>query len=91
MANHKSALKRARQSEVKRLRNRSYKTRIKNAVKAVRMASTEVPEVAKEKLVAAMSILHKSVSKGVIHKKQAARRISRLALLLNKSNQASAS
>ena len=91
MANHKSALKRARQSEVKRLRNRTYKTKIKNAVKAVRIASTEASEAAKEKLIAAMSILHKSVSKGVIHKKQAARRISRLALLLNKSNQTSAS
>ena len=91
MANHKSALKRARQSEVKRLRNRSYKTKIKNAVKAVRIASIETPETAKEKLIATMSILHKSVSKGVIHKKQAARRISRLALLLNKSGQVAAS
>jgi len=91
LANHKSALKRARQNEVKRLRNRTCKTRIKNAVKAVRIPSAEVPEVAKEKFIAAMSILHKSVSKGVIHKKQAARRISRLALLLNKINQASVS
>ena len=91
MANHKSALKRARQSEVKRLRNRSYKTKIKNAVKAVRTVSAKVPEVAKEKLAAAMSILHKSANKGIIHKKQAARRISRLALLLNKSSQVSAS
>ena len=41
MANHKSALKRARQNEIRRLRNKSSKTRVKSVVKEVRMAGTD--------------------------------------------------
>ncbi len=48
MANHKSALKRAKQSENSRLRNMGYKTRSKNIVKEVREA---VAEKDKEKAV----------------------------------------
>ncbi|MGB2689448.1 MAG: 30S ribosomal protein S20, partial [Desulfobacterales bacterium] len=39
MANHKSALKRARQNEIRRLRNKSVKTRVKTIVKDVRLSA----------------------------------------------------
>ena len=79
MANHKSALKRARQSEVRRLRNRGYKSHVKSAVKEVRSAVAEnSPDQAREKLVSAVSILQKTASKGIIHKKTASRKIARL-------------
>jgi small subunit ribosomal protein S20 len=79
MATHKDALKRARQAEAARLRNRTYKTKVKSAVKAVRdaVAAGKV-EPAQAALREAMSTLHKVASKGVIHKNNAARRISRL-------------
>jgi small subunit ribosomal protein S20 len=79
LANHKSALKRARQSENRRLRNRGYKTRVKKAVKDVRAAVAEnTPEQAQENLKAAVSILQKTVTKGVIKQRTASRKISRL-------------
>ena len=84
MANHKSALKRARQNEVRRIRNKSTKTRIKNIVKDVRL---DVREKSKEsaltKLDTAKSIIDKAAKKGVIHKKTASRKISRLSKNVN--------
>jgi len=84
LANHKSALKRARQNEVRRIRNKSTKTRIKNIVKDVRL---EVSEKSKEsaltKLDTAKSIIDKAAKKGVIHKKTASRKISRLSKNVN--------
>lgn len=85
LANHKSALKRAKQNEIQRIRNKGYKTRVKKAVKEVRIAITEnTPTQARETLDKAVSIIQKSVSKGVIHKNQAARKVSRLTLQVNK-------
>lgn len=84
MANHKSALKRAKQSEVKRLINKSFKTRIKKTVKEVRTAiESSSLEQAQKTLVKAVSIIQKTSSKGIIHKNQAARKISRLARQVN--------
>lgn len=84
MANHQSALKRARQNEVRRLRNKASKTMVKNAVKAVRTAIRDnAPEQARENLVKAVSVMQKTSSKGVIHKNQAARKISRLTRQVN--------
>ncbi|MBC8176435.1 MAG: 30S ribosomal protein S20 [Desulfobacteraceae bacterium] len=84
MANHKSALKRARQSEVKRINNKGYKTRVKKAVKEVRTAiSDNSVDQAKKSFVKTVSIVQKAASKGVIHKKQASRKISRLATQIN--------
>ena len=80
MANHKSALKRAKQNEVKRLRNKAYKTSVKKAIKEVRTAAeNNALEQAQESFKKAVSTIQKTASKGVIHKKQAARKISRLA------------
>lgn len=84
MANHKSALKRARQNEVKRIRNMGYKTRSKNVVKEVRTAVSENDkEKAIESLKNATAIIQKSASKGVFHKRKASRKISRLARQIN--------
>ena len=84
MANHKSALKRARQSEKKRLRNKAVKTRIKKVVTNVREAAGEKSgEAALANLNIAKSIIDKGAKKGVVHKKTAARKISRLSKLVN--------
>ena len=87
MANHKSALKRARQNELRRLRNKSTKTRIKGVVKEVR---TSIGDSADKntlaKLNVAQSTIDKASKKGVIHKRTAARKISRLMKLANSSS-----
>ena len=79
LANHKSALKRVRQSETRRARNRINKTKVKNAVKKVRTALGESPEAAAEALKAAMSALGRAAAKGTLHRRNAARRTARLA------------
>ena len=84
LANHKSAEKRARQNEKRRIRNKAVKTRIKHVTKEVRLASGEASkEEALAKLQAAQSIVDKALKKGAIHKKTAARKISRLSRLVN--------
>ena len=83
MANHKSALKRARQNEIRRLRNKSMKTRTKNVTKSVREAVNEKSiDTARSELDSAKSVIDKAAKKGVIHKKTAARKISRLSKLV---------
>ena len=87
MANHKSAVKRARQNEIRRLRNKGTKTRIKSIVKDVRSSVGEAPgEETKVKLNTAQSVIDKASKKGVIHKRTAARKISRLAKLTNSAS-----
>ena len=79
MANHKSALKRHRQSEKRRLRNHAVKTRVRNLVRAVRNAvTTKDATTAGTTLQDATRALSKAVTKGVLHRNNAARRISRL-------------
>lgn len=81
MANHKSAKKRAKQSETRRKRNTIVKTKMKNAIKNVTGASAETAGAA---MTNAQSVIAKSAKKGVIHKKTAARKISRLAKMVNR-------
>lgn len=83
MANHKSALKRAGQNTRRRLRNKTVLTRVKNAVKDVRLAVAENAEDRDARLSAAKSDIDKAAKKGVLHRKTAARKISRLAKLAN--------
>lgn len=84
MANHKSALKRARQNEIRRKRNKSVKTRVKSIVKDVRLSVSEnSKEAALKKLEMAKSNIDRAAQKGVIHKKTASRKISRLSKLVN--------
>ena len=84
MANHKSALKRAHQNEIRRLRNKSVKTRTKNIVKDIRLSVSESSrEDLLKKLDMAKSNIDRAAQKGVIHKKAASRKISRLSKLVN--------
>ncbi len=85
MANHKSAAKRAKQNEKKRLRNRAVKTRMRNSVRDVLKAvETATPEEAQKLLATAVSTIGKAKSKGVVHKNNASRKISRLTLHVQK-------
>ena len=79
MATHKSARKRARQSEKQRARNRHVRSGLRSALKQARAA---VGEGDAEKLPAALrqaeSALRRASSKGVIPRKRASRLVSRL-------------
>jgi len=90
LANHKSAIKRTRQSEQRRLRNRSVRTRVKSATKTVQALSggNESAETTLSVLSNAQSVIDRAANKGVIHKRAAARRKSRLARLVNKMSAA---
>ncbi len=84
MPNHKSAIKRMRQNEKRRLRNRARKSRMKTAIRAVEQAMFEKDvEKVKEKLREAVSIIAKTASKGTIHPNKASRKISRLTKRVN--------
>jgi small subunit ribosomal protein S20 len=84
LANHKSALKRARQNEIRRMSNKSVKTGVKSIVKDVRLSVNESSkEAALKKLDVAKSNIDRAAQKGVIHKKTASRKISRLSKLVN--------
>jgi len=84
LANQASALKRARQNEDRKLRNRITKTRVKHIVKTVRQGvDAKSTEALQSKLNDAKSLIDKAAKKGAIHKKTAARKISRLAKLVN--------
>ncbi len=83
MANHKSALKRAGQNERRRLRNKAVQTRVKNVVKDVRLAVAQDAGDAVEQLNTAQSAIDKAAKKGVLHKKTASRKISRLTKQVN--------
>lgn len=86
MANHKSALKRIRQNEKRRLYNKMYRSRARTFVKKARTlivaGKSQDDAIAATK--EAMRELDMAASKGVIHKRNAARRKSRLMLQLNK-------
>ena len=79
MANHKSAEKRIRQTLKRTERNKYYRTRIKNLTRAVNEA-VDANDVAKasEALKNANKNLHSFVSKGILSKNTAARKVSHL-------------
>ena len=79
MANIKSAIKRNKQNEKKRVRNRIYRGKARTFVAKARVAINEKDsEAAKAATLEAISALDKAAQKGVIHKNNAARRKSRL-------------
>ncbi len=91
MANHKSALKRIRQNKKNHDRNRFWKSTMRTTIKRVREAVEAGDEgVAREALREATSMISRVASKGVIHKRTASRRVSRLASLVNKMGAAEA-
>lgn len=81
MANHKSAIKRARQSEVRRLHNKYYSKTTRNAVRELR-ATTE-KEKASELLPKVVGMLDKLAKTNVIHKNKASNLKSSLTLHVN--------
>ena len=84
MANHKSAVKRNRQSQVRRIRNRSNRTKMKTAIKSVYSAIEEnSAEKAQEALKIAIPIIDQTAVKGAMHKKTASRKVSRLTRRVN--------
>jgi len=84
MANHKSSIKRIRQTIVRTERNRFYRTRLKNIVKAVATAvEAGNKEEATEAFKVANKQIHKFVSRGVLKKETASRKVSRLNKAVN--------
>lgn len=91
MATHKSAIKRHRQSLKRRARNQALKSRLRTLVKKVRVAvDAKDPATAEAELKVAARALDKAVTKGVLHRNNASRRQSRLALALNRARKAAA-
>ncbi len=89
MANTKSALKRIRSSERKRLRNRVFRSRARTHIKQTRKLIDEGrTEEARAAAQQAVSTLDRAASKGIIHRKNAARRKSRLMRMLSAAEQA---
>ena len=89
MANHKSAEKRNRQAQAARLRNQINKTKMKSSIKKLDSAVVAgETDRAKDALKEATSVIAKTAGKGTIHKRNASRKISRLAKRVNKMNSA---
>ena len=85
MANIKSAKKRILVNEKKAARNQMIKSAVKTEIKKVRAAvEAGNKEEAAKALLAATSAIDKAESKGVIKKNTASRKVSRLALAVNK-------
>ena len=82
MANHKSSIKRIRQAETRKLRNRYYAKTARNAVRKLR--SITVKDDASALYVKVSSMLDKLAKKNVIHKNKANNLKSKLALHVNK-------
>lgn len=80
MPTHADAKKRARQSEIRRTRNRKTRTQLRNQIKTIRTAiDAGDVDKAQELLPQVTRTLHRTAQKGVIHTKNADRRIGRLA------------
>ena len=84
MANKKSAEKRNRQDIKRRARNRTHRTRLRGAIKELRVAVAEGDaQKAGEMLPGTLSIVDATAQKGVIHRNAAARTKSRLTRAVN--------
>lgn len=81
MANHKSAIKRIRANDAKRLRNRYYAKTTRNAVKKLR--GTETKAEATVMLPKVVAMLDKLAKKNVIHKNKASNLKSKLTKRVN--------
>jgi small subunit ribosomal protein S20 len=84
MANHFSALKRARQTEKRTARNRANTSRLRSALRQLREALAKGDKTAAEQVFRqTVSALDKAVQKGVVHKNTASRYKSRLSARLH--------
>ncbi len=87
---HRSAMKRARQNEKRRVLNQSRKTRVKRLVRDVRQAvAANNLEEAKAALEKAVPVISRVAGKGTLHWRGAARKISRLTKQVNALEEAS--
>jgi small subunit ribosomal protein S20 len=86
MANHKSAIKRHRQSLKRRDRNRTQRAAVRNAIKETRVAA-EAGEKTKalELLKSAEKLISTTSGRGLYHPRNASRKVSRLAVYVNKA------
>lgn len=82
MANHKSSIKRIRQTQKRKLHNRYYAKTARNAVRKLRATTDKA--VAVELLPKVSSMLDKLAKKNVIHKNKAGNLKSKLTLMVNK-------
>jgi small subunit ribosomal protein S20 len=84
LASHKSAEKRAKQGEKRRLRNTAARTGVKTAIKKVLSAvAAKDKDASKETLATAIPEISKAASKGILHKRNVSRKISRLTRKVN--------
>jgi small subunit ribosomal protein S20 len=83
MANIRSQIKRNRQNEKRRLRNKAVRSELKTRIKTAVTTAETGAENSEEALRRAVKKLDKAAAKGVIHKNQAARRKSRLMKRIN--------
>lgn len=86
MANTKSAIKRMKQAESRRLKNRATRARVRGALKAARTALSTQPAEASAAVLDAVRALDRAVTKGVLHRNTAARKKSALARRLHVSS-----
>ena len=85
MPNHKSAKKRVRQNERRRLVNRSNRTRLRSSIKDLRGALEGDQKEVVASLPKTISEIDKAVQKGVLHRNTAARHKSRLTVRVNQA------
>jgi small subunit ribosomal protein S20 len=79
MPNHKSAEKRDRQNEKKRVINRNNRSKVRTQIKKLRAALTASDKNQSQELLnPTISLIDKAVNKGILHKNTAARYKSRL-------------
>ncbi len=84
MANIKSAKKRILVNKTKAARNKSIKSGVKTAIKKVEAAvAAKDKAAASAELLNATAVINKAATKGIYHKNNAARKVSRLAKLVN--------
>ena len=86
MPTHKSAEKRVRVSEKRRLRNKSVRTEVKTSItRAEKLIFAGEMEAAKEAVAVAVSSLDNAAEKGILHSNNTSRRKSRLVRKLNQA------
>ena len=83
MANTSSAIKRAKQSERRRQRNRAARSTIRSSIKAARVALAGKSPDARSAVQEAVRVLDRAMSRSVVHRNTAARKKSALAHQLN--------
>ena len=87
MANHKSAIKRMRQNVKRRAHNREYRSTMRTEIKKLQTAiEAGDKDLAATQLPPTVAIIQRVAQKGIIHRKQAARRVSRLSQAVNALN-----